>query len=188
MVRSGEFIQFLLFLGGISVVVSIIIMLWPPPRSKRINRRTDEPPTGDISHPAQKLHPQDRPIHHESRIFPWVPTVILLVLVGGAIFYYIWQKQTYSHVYRQLGIAPLSALVEIQPRIQSRLNQLSREPCYQEAIIGISDALLDVGYPRESAVSLLSFAKNCGGPSRDVLERAYHSLKKVNDFSGSFGG
>ena len=76
----------------------------------------------------------------------------------------------------------MSALVEIQPRIQSRLNQLSREPCYQEAIIGLSDALLDAGYPRESAVSLLSFAKHCGGPSQDVLERAYQAFQKVNDF------
>jgi hypothetical protein len=70
-----------------------------------IQARTDEPPvTGDRSHPAQKLHPQDRLVHHDGRISSWVTKVILLVLVGGTILYYVWPKQTYNHVYKQLGL------------------------------------------------------------------------------------
>ena len=70
-------------------------------------------------------------------------------------------------------------------QIRNRLDQLTREPCYKDAVVGLSDALIAAGYPRESATSLLSFAEHCGGPSYDILGRAYHAFQAVNDFSAA---
>ena len=49
----------------------------------------------------------------------------------------------------------------------------------------VSRPLIEAGYPRDSAASLLSFAEHCGGPLYDVLERAYHAFQAVNDFSAA---
>jgi len=142
-----------------------------------------------------KLDPKDRPLHLAERNRP-VGMVIAMILVlvvalGAGIFY--WQMSPkyadrtlsdYSGVLKQLNILPLPSTVVLQPRVYSRLDQLSREPCYQDAIVELSDALLDAGYPRESATSLLAFAKRCGiTNNEELLTRAYSSFKKVGDFA-----
>jgi aspartyl protease family protein len=76
--------------------------------------------------------------------------------------------------------------MQLQPQIYTYLGQLSREPCYRDAIIGLSDALLGSGYPRESATILVAFAKQCGGAENaSILIRAYTSFKKISDFSAA---
>jgi hypothetical protein len=137
-----------------------------------------------------KLDPKDRPLHLAERNRP-VGIVIAMILVlvvalGASIFY--WQMSSkytdrtsfnYNVVLKQLNILPLPSTVMLQPRVYNRLDQLSREPCYQDAIVELSDALLDAGYPRESATSLLAFAKRCGiTNNEELLTRAYSSLKK----------
>jgi aspartyl protease family protein len=52
--------------------------------------------------------------------------------------------------------------------------------------LGLSDALLDAGYPRESATSLLAFAGRCGDKDNNlILTRAYIGFEKVSNFSAA---
>jgi clan AA aspartic protease (TIGR02281 family) len=135
-----------------------------------------------------KLDPQDRILQAEERRFPIV-AVLLIALVaivgGGAAYWYLARPETADpglrDVYAQLGIAPLPPGVERQQRIRSRLDQLRREPCYRDAMIDLSDALVAAGYARESATSLIGFAKRCTG-SDDLLAGAYDALLRVSDF------
>ena len=90
----------------------------------------------------------------------------------------------FEGVYSQLGMQPLPSNVERQQPVQSRLAQLSREPCYTDAVIGLGRALLDAGYPREAAISLRTFVKRCGSASK-VLPFVYYVLEKLNDFSAA---
>ena len=144
---------------------------------------------------------------YENRIFPITLIVIVLVLVLGSGFgywYYASQKlnhiakeaprQTPSNfkisapefeaVYAQLGIQPLPSTVERQQQVQARLSQLSREPCYRDAVVDLARALLKNGYPRESATSLRSFVRRCGGVE-EILPPAYGELRRISDFSGA---
>lgn len=135
-----------------------------------------------------EIDPQDRLLRPtERRRSVSVALIIILlfiVAVGVGIFY--WQKASYTEVYKQLNITALPLTVELQPGIYNRLGQLSREPCYRDAIIGLSDALLDAGYPRESANSVLAFVKRCGGTDNvSILTRAYIGFKKVSDYSAA---
>jgi tetratricopeptide (TPR) repeat protein len=134
-----------------------------------------------------KLDPDSRIRISEDHTFPVIVVIIIvLAVLGGGFFYwyYMPQKQDHSAVYAQLGIVQLPTNIERQPPIQSRLDQLGREPCYKDAIIGLSRALLESGYPRESANGLLSFAKRCG-TSEVLLRDAYEALVKVGDFSAA---
>jgi hypothetical protein len=79
---------------------------------------------------------------------------------------------------------PLPTTVALLSQVRNRLDQLSREPCYNEAIVGLSDALRKEGYPRESANVLLNFAKRCAG-SEYVLIGAYDPLIDIGDFSAA---
>jgi hypothetical protein len=47
--------------------------------------------------------------------------------------------------------------------VRSALDELSREPCDQNAIANLGDALQKAGRRREAAVAQLSFSKNCDG-------------------------
>jgi aspartyl protease family protein len=93
-------------------------------------------------------------------------------------------RSDFEETYKQLGIEPLP--LTVQAKVQSRLWQLSREACYTDAIIGLGRALLDAGYPRETAISLRSFVKRCGSASAEkVLPWAYSALEKLNDWSSA---
>ena len=117
---------------------------------------------------------------HSDRIFPVALLVITMVLAVGAGGFY-WYHTSKGH---QLGIQPLPSNVERQERVQSRLAQLSREPCYRDAVVNLARALLDAGYPREAATSLRSFVKRCGS-APEVLPLAFTGLERINDFSGA---
>jgi tetratricopeptide (TPR) repeat protein len=122
---------------------------------------------------------------YENRIFPITLMVIALVLIlGGGYWYYVSRKSEFEAVYAQLGIQPLPSTVERQQQFQARLSQLSREPCYSDAVVDLARALLKNGYPRESATSLRSFANRCGGVEK-ILPLAYEGLRQINDFSGA---
>ena len=140
--------------------------------------------------------------------------VLVLVLAGGfGYWYYASQNLNhiakdaprqipsnfktsppeFEAVYAQLGIQPLlrSALgqvavlaVERLHHVQARLSHLSREPCYKDAVVDLARALLKNGYPRESATSLRSFAKRCGGVE-EILPLAWDGLRRISDFSGA---
>ena len=90
----------------------------------------------------------------------------------------------FERVYSQLGIQPLPSNVERQQQVQSRLAQLSREACYTDAIIGLGQALLAAGYPREAATSLRDFVGRCGSAA-EVLPLAYTAFQQINDFSAA---
>jgi aspartyl protease family protein len=117
---------------------------------------------------------------------------ILLAVGGGALYWHHTSSAApdtskgseFEGVYSQLGIPPLPSDVERQQPVQSRLAQLSREPCYRDAVIGLGRALLDAGYPREAAISLRTFVKRCGSAT-EVLPLAYSALEKLNDFSAA---
>jgi predicted aspartyl protease len=111
--------------------------------------------------------------------------VILIACLAAGIFY--WRTQaTYSEVYRQLNISSLPITIEFQSQIYNRIDQLRREPCYKDAVIGLSDALIEAGYPRESALSLGAFAERCRAiDDEDILDREYDAFSKMDDFSAA---
>jgi tetratricopeptide (TPR) repeat protein len=125
---------------------------------------------------------------------------IVLALGGGAFYWYHTSSappaappaatphtskgSEFERVYSQLGIQPLPSNVERQQQVQSRLAQLSREPCYRDAVIGLGRALLNAGYPREAATSLRNFVGRCGSAS-EVLPLAYTGFERINDFSAA---
>jgi aspartyl protease family protein len=124
---------------------------------------------------------------YSDRIFPITMIVVTVVLIlGGGVFYWYYtsQKPDFGAVYAQLGIQPLPTTVERQQPVQNRLAQLSREACYRDAVVGLAKALLDAGYPRESAISLRSFAKRCGSVP-EILPLAYQGYERVSDFFGA---
>jgi tetratricopeptide (TPR) repeat protein len=137
---------------------------------------------------------------YSDRIFPVALLVIIIVLaVGGGAFYWyhtskgyqlgiqplpVQSRSDFETVYTELGIQPLPSNVERQERVQNRLAQLSREPCYRDAVVNLARALLDAGYPREAATGLRSFVKHCGSAS-EVLPLAFTGLERINDFSGA---
>jgi predicted aspartyl protease len=136
-----------------------------------------------------EIDPRDRPQYPTKRRHP-IRTVVLtvfalgIILGAGAAYWHI--STSFSEVYQRLNIAPLPLTVELQPRFYSLLNQLSREPCYRDAATELSDALLDSGYPRESATSLLAYANRCGDSNNDqILIQAYAGFEKINDFSAA---
>jgi hypothetical protein len=113
--------------------------------------------------------------HHASSAPPPAPSSAALDTSKGSEF---------ERVYSQLGIQPLPSNVERQQQVQSRLAQLSREACYTDAIVGLGQALLDAGYPREAGNSLRTFVKRCGSAS-EVLPHAYTAFERINDFSAA---
>jgi aspartyl protease family protein len=114
-------------------------------------------------------------------------TIGAIAILGCGGFFY-WQnvlrKSNHREIYLQLGISSLPSPVELLPQVQSRLDQLSREPCYRSAMYDLADALLEAGYPREADTSLLSFAKRCGN-SDEILVRRYKALYFASDFSAA---
>ena len=87
-------------------------------------------------------------------------------------------------VYKKLGISPLPKSIETLPQIQKRLEQLNREACYRDAIVDFAEGLIDVGYPREAAISLRSFVKRCKD-SEDLLWIGYSALESISDYQGA---
>jgi predicted aspartyl protease len=113
---------------------------------------------------------------------------ILTVIIGGlgGVFYWYSYSQStgYADVYSKLGIPSLPRAVEASPEIQSRLDQLKREPCFKDAAAELSVALSNAGYPRESASSIMEFAKRCPG-SDFLLANAYSPLVQIGDLRGA---
>jgi tetratricopeptide (TPR) repeat protein len=87
-------------------------------------------------------------------------------------------------VYKKLGISPLPKSIETLPQIQKRLEQLNREACYRDAIVDFAEGLINVGYPREAAISLRSFVKRCKD-SEDLLWIGYSALESISDYQGA---
>jgi aspartyl protease family protein len=116
--------------------------------------------------------------------FALVIFVVAALAVGGGAYWYYWIKRDFSSVYAQLGIQPLPLNVESEAETSKRLEQLSHEPCYKDGALGLADALIAAGYPREADTSLLSFAKRCGD-SDALLQRRHRALLKASDFANA---
>lgn len=130
-----------------------------------------------------EVSPQDRIPRRRNRTFP-VALLVILMLGGGAFWYFSSQNERLSLVYGQLGIEPLPITVAWQPNVQTRLDQLRREPCYRDAVVKLANELVAADYPREAAISLRTFVARCGG-AREVLPVAYEALNRVGDFPGA---
>jgi clan AA aspartic protease (TIGR02281 family) len=113
--------------------------------------------------------------------------VILFVGIVAGFLYWLYMpaKVDYANVYEHLGISPLPSSIETLPQIQKRLDQLSREACYRDAISDLSESLIKVGYPRVAATSLRSFVKRCKN-SDGLLRIAYPALESISDYQGAF--
>ena len=136
-----------------------------------------------------QLDPGDRRSFDRRRNTPLVAVMITMAIVigcGGFVYYWyaFLDTSNYSEVYRQLGISKMPSTLELQPDVRTQLDQLSHEPCYREAIIGLADAMLNAGYPRDANTSLLNFAQRCGA-SDELLLRRYRALFMASDFSGA---
>ncbi len=68
--------------------------------------------------------------------------------------------------------------------VYNALDQLTREPCDQEAIVGLGAALEKAGYRREAANSHVGFSKACNGHPVS-LRRAVNILLGLSDYPAS---
>jgi clan AA aspartic protease (TIGR02281 family) len=118
----------------------------------------------------------------------FIALIVVIVFVGIIAGFLYWRympaKVDYAKVYEHLGISPLPSNVETLPQIQKRLDQLSREACYVDAITDLSESLIKLGHPREAATSLRSFVKRCKN-SEGLLRIAYSALERVRDYGGA---
>jgi clan AA aspartic protease (TIGR02281 family) len=134
------------------------------------------------------LDPRDRWSHERPRNTPLVAIMLIAIFIVGCGGLYYWyaflDNANYGEVYRQLGISKVPSVLELQPTVRSRLDQLSHEPCYRNAVIDLADAMLQGGYPRDANTSLLNFAQRCG-ESDELLARRYRALFMASDFSGA---
>jgi clan AA aspartic protease (TIGR02281 family) len=132
-----------------------------------------------------KVDPRERSSFEKPRHIPLaviIVTVIIAIGCGGFYYWYAFlQKSNYSEVYRQLGISKMPSTLELQPTVQAQLDQLSHEPCYRDAILGLADTMLDAGYPRDADTSLSNFAKRCG-EADELLLRRYRAKAMASDF------
>ena len=106
-----------------------------------------------------KSDPESSASSGDNTFFIALIVVILFVgIVAGFLYWrYMPAKVDYANVYEHLGISPLPSSIETLPQIKKRLDQLSREACYRDAIADLSESLIKVGYPRVAATSLRSF-------------------------------
>ena len=88
-------------------------------------------------------------------------------------------EQSVAEVYGQLGISPLPRNSKSE-EIITRLDQMRREPCYRDGIIGLAKLFTEVGYPREADTSLTSFATRCGESDSLSMQR-HQVLMKAGD-------
>lgn len=135
-----------------------------------------------------QLDPRDRPSFERTRKTPFLAVMIMTAIVVGCGAFYYWyvfiDTSNYSEVYRQLGIPKMPSTLGLQSDVRTQLDQLSHEPCYRAAIVGLADAMLNAGYPRDANTSVLNFAKRCG-ESDELLVRRYRALFMASDFSGA---
>jgi tetratricopeptide (TPR) repeat protein len=111
--------------------------------------------------------------------------ILFVALVAGFLYWrYMPAKADYASVYEHLGISPLPSNIETLPQIQKRLDQLSREACYRDAIADLSESLIKVGRPREAATSVRYFVKRCKN-SEGLLQIAYSALERISDYEGA---
>lgn len=109
--------------------------------------------------------------------------VILAAICGSFYYWYVFLPYSnYAEVYHMLGISRMPLGLEHQLKVQSRLDQLSYEPCYRDAVMDLADSMLDAGYPRDANLILVNFAHRCGESDEMSLIR-YKALFAVGDFS-----
>jgi clan AA aspartic protease (TIGR02281 family) len=137
-----------------------------------------------------KLGPQDLRSHERPRsslhtaIAVAIAAVLIFAAVGGGFYYwYVFLPYSnYAEVYHLLGISQMPWGLEHQIKVQSRLDQLSHEPCYRDAVMDLADSMLDAGYPRDVNTILVTFAQRCGESDEMSLIR-YKALFAAGDFS-----
>lgn len=92
----------------------------------------------------------------------------------------------YLSVYQQLDADTLpSNFDRSEPKAVRYLDQLKREPCDSAAIVPLMQIMEKAGYPREAAMSGLSFSARCR-LYNDVLEKSFWNFDRVNDFGKAF--
>jgi len=69
--------------------------------------------------------------------------------------------------------------------VKSPIEALSREPCDQQAIEELGDALQKVGRRREAATAHISFSATCPGHHAPSLRTAINILLTLSDYSGA---
>jgi len=68
--------------------------------------------------------------------------------------------------------------------VYNALDQLTREPCDQQAIVGLGVALEKAGYQREAANAHVGFSKSCHGHTPS-LRRAVNILLGLSDYASA---
>jgi len=124
------------------------------------------------------LHGQER-----SYLFPIIVLVILVVAAMGTGAYYFYstapQFSLYQATYEKLGIE-MPRSFESVGLASRHLNQLKREPCDHVALAELAKLMETSGYPRESAVSLEAYSRNCTF-SEEMLQSAFMAYTRIGD-------
>ena len=68
--------------------------------------------------------------------------------------------------------------------VRKPLEELTREHCDQQAIVGLGKALDQAGYRREAATAHVSFSDSCGGHASS-LRIAVNTLIKLSDYASA---
>jgi tetratricopeptide (TPR) repeat protein len=109
-----------------------------------------------------------------------IAAVIAAVGYGGYYFYSTAEMfNPYRKFYTTLGIDIPSSFERFE-QASRYLDQLNREPCDVVAYKAVTQLMESAGYPRESAVSLEAYNRNCS-PSEEMLQSAYWSYTRVGD-------
>jgi aspartyl protease family protein len=122
-----------------------------------------------------------------SPIKRWSVEIAAMALSGIALC-----KPATSQTVNESVLATLNRLsIELPVRlianepVKSPLEALSREPCDQQAIEDLGDALEKVGRRREVATAHISFSATCPGHHAQSLRIAVNILLKLSDYTGA---
>jgi aspartyl protease family protein len=116
-------------------------------------------------------------------LFPAILIIVVLIAsLGGAAYYFYTTSELfnpYRTTYEKLGIEMPRSFERVGASSRY-LDQLTREPCDHLALAQIAKLMESAGYPRESAVSLEAFSRNCTF-SEEILQSAFAAYTRIGD-------
>jgi predicted aspartyl protease len=118
-----------------------------------------------------------------SNILPIVAGIMVIAAAVGYAGYYFYTTaemfNPYRKTYEKLGV-DLPRSFEGYGLASRYLDQVKREPCDEVAYTALAKLMESAGYPRESAVSLEAYNRNCAF-SDEMLQSAYASYTRIGD-------
>ncbi len=124
------------------------------------------------------VHIEER--NNTFRIIAGIIAIAASVGYAGYCFYTTADVfNPYKKTYEKLGI-DLPRSFERYGLASRYLDQVTREPCDNVAVIALAKLVESAGYPRESAMSLEAYNRSCTF-SEEMLQSAYAAYTRISD-------